>query len=330
METNLALKSDAPPLLAVRDLQVHFDLPRGLLRAVAGVSFDLNPGETLGLVGESGCGKTVTALAILRLLQCPPAEVRGGIFFQGENLTAAPEERLRHIRGNRVAMIFQEPMTALNPVFTIGEQIMEALRLHRNLDNHQAQREAAAALARVGLPGAERRLNQYPHQLSGGLRQRAMIAMALACGPDLLIADEPTTALDVTIQAQILALLGKLRAELGLSILFITHNLGIVAQTADRVAVMYAGLIVEQAGTRELFAHPGHPYTRGLLAAVPKLDFRHPPGQVLATVKGQVPTEPPPGCLFRDRCPEAREVCLTEPPYVEVAPGHLVRCWNYA
>jgi peptide/nickel transport system ATP-binding protein len=318
------------PLLEIRDLHVHFHLPSGRLRAVGGVNLTLSPGETLGLVGESGCGKTVTAMSILRLIPCPPGEVTGEILFAGEDVLRLPEARLRAIRGDRIAMVFQEPMTALNPVLTIGEQVMEVLRLHRGLSHQEAVREAAQALTRVGLPEAESRLKQYPHQLSGGLRQRAMIAMALACDPELLIADEPTTALDVTIQAQILALLDRLQAELGLAILFITHNLGIVAQTADRVAVMYAGLIVEQALTRELFAHPSHPYTRGLLGAVPRLDFRHPPGEALATVLGQVPTEPVAGCLFRDRCPEAREQCLTEPPWVEVGPEHRVRCYNYA
>ncbi len=330
MKANLAVDPASPLLLEVRDLKVHFDTLKGQMRAVAGVSFDLSPGETLGLVGESGCGKTVTALSILRLLPSPQATVSGDIRFLGEDLLGSPADRMRQIRGDRIAMVFQEPMTALNPVLTIGEQVMEVLRLHRGLSNHEAKREAAAALTRVGLPDAGRRLGQYPHQLSGGLRQRALMAMALACAPDLLIADEPTTALDVTIQAQILALLGRLKAELGLAILFITHNLGIVAQTADRVAVMYAGLIVEQALTPELFHHPGHPYTRGLLGAVPRLDFRHPPGESLTTVQGHVPTEPLAGCLFRDRCPEAREQCLEEPPWVEVSPGHLVRCWNYA
>jgi peptide/nickel transport system ATP-binding protein len=330
MKGNLAIKPDHSPLLEVKDLRVEFDTLKGQMRAVAGVSFDLKPGETLGLVGESGCGKTVTALSVLRLLPVPPATVTGEIRFRGEDLLRAPADHLRRIRGNRIAMIFQEPMTALNPVLTIGEQVMEVLRLHRGLGSHEARREAAAALTRVGLPDAGRRLREYPHQLSGGLRQRALIAMALACDPEILIADEPTTALDVTIQAQILALLGRLQAELGLSVLFITHNLGIVAQTADRVAVMYAGLIVEQAPTRELFRHPDHPYTRGLLSAVPRLDFRHPPGQELATVQGHVPTAPLAGCLFRDRCPEAREQCRQEPPWVEVSPGHLVRCWNYA
>ncbi len=323
------IRANAEPLLSVRDLTVNFDVARGRIRAVAGVSFDLAPGETLGLVGESGCGKTVTALSILRLLQSPPAAVTGEIRFQGEDLARGPEARMRQIRGDRIAMVFQEPMTALNPVLTIGEQVAEALRLHRGLSHPEAWREAAAALARVGFPDAAHRLGQYPHQLSGGLRQRALMAMALACDPEILIADEPTTALDVTIQAQILALLATLKAELGLAVLFITHNLGIVAQTADRVAVMYAGLMVEQAATAELFRHPDHPYTQGLLGSVPRLDFRHPPGEILAAIHGHLPAQPPSGCLFRDRCPLAHGRCLEEPPWVEVNPGHLVRCWNY-
>ncbi|MBM4275629.1 MAG: ABC transporter ATP-binding protein [Deltaproteobacteria bacterium] len=318
----------APLLLEVRDLRVNFFTPGGAVRAVAGVSFELRAGETLGLVGESGCGKTVTALSILRLLP-HTANVAGEVRFAGEDLIAARESRLQEIRGDRIAMVFQEPMTALNPVFTIGEQIAEALRLHRGLSHGAAWREAAQALTRVGLSDAPRRLTQYPHQLSGGLRQRAMIAMALACEPQLLIADEPTTALDVTIQAQILALLAGLKDQLGLAVLFITHNLGIVAQTADRVAVMYAGVIAEQALRRELFKNPGHPYTIGLLNSVPRLDFHHPPGKELAAIAGQIPTEPPPGCLFRDRCPDARKVCLEEPPWVEVSPEHWVRCWNF-
>ena len=294
------------------------------------MSFDLQAGETLGLVGESGCGKTVTAMAVLRLLPHPQATVAGEVHFPGEDLLNCPEEQMRRIRGNRIAMVFQEPMTALNPVLTIGEQVAEVLRLHRGLKHDAALQEAAAALSRVGLAEARQRLRQYPHQLSGGLRQRVLMAMALACGPQLLIADEPTTALDVTIQAQILALLKQLKAELGLSVLFITHNLGIVAQTADRVAVMYAGLIVEQAATGELFAQPSHPYTRGLLASVPRLDFQRPPGAPLEAVKGHLPEEPPPGCLFQDRCPEARGQCGQPPPWLEVAPEHFVRCWNYA
>jgi oligopeptide/dipeptide ABC transporter ATP-binding protein len=329
LEDNLARWSATEPLLAVRDLTVQFITERGTVRAVAGVSFELAPGETLGLVGESGCGKTVTAMSILRLLQTPPAVVTGEILFQGENLTESPDSRLRQVRGNHIAMVFQEPMTALNPVLTVGEQVAEALRLHRGLSQQEAWREAGAALARVGFPDAMARLSQYPHQLSGGLRQRALMAMALACEPELLIADEPTTALDVTIQAQILALLAQLKAELGLAVLFITHNLGIVAQTADRVAVMYAGLIVELAPTGELFRAPDHPYTQGLLNSVPRLDFKRPPGESLAPIAGNLPVELPPGCLFRDRCPLAHGRCLQEPPWVEVSPGHVVRCWNY-
>jgi len=327
---NLARRTDASPLLEVRDLTVQFNTERGIIRAVAGVSFDLANGETLGLVGESGCGKTVTAMSILRLLPTPSAEVTGQIRFQGENLATCPDSRMRQIRGNRIAMVFQEPMTALNPVLTVGEQVAEALRLHRGLSHQTAWREAGAALARVGFPDAKARLGQYPHQLSGGLRQRALMAMALACDPELLIADEPTTALDVTIQAQILALLAKLKAELGLAVLFITHNLGIVAQTADRVAVMYAGLIVEQAPTAELFGHPDHPYTRGLLNSVPRLDFRQPAGEILSPIQGHLPAKPPSGCLFRDRCPLAHGRCQAEPPWVEVNPGHVVRCWNFS
>ncbi|MCX5894062.1 MAG: ABC transporter ATP-binding protein [Deltaproteobacteria bacterium] len=330
MTGNLAVQHDGAPLLEVRDLVVNFATSRGRVRALAGVSFDLQAGETLGLVGESGCGKTVTAMAVLRLLPHPQATVAGEVHFSGEDLLNCPAEQMRRIRGNRIAMVFQEPMTALNPVLTIGEQVAEVLRLHRGLSHDAALQEAAAALARVGLADAKQRLRQFPHQLSGGLRQRVLMAMALACGPSLLIADEPTTALDVTIQAQILALLRQLKADLGLSVLFITHNLGIVAQTADRVAVMYAGLIVEQAATGELFAHPSHPYTRGLLASVPRLDFQRPPGAPLDAVKGHLPEEPPPGCLYQDRCPEARGQCEQPPPWVELAPEHWVRCWNYA
>jgi oligopeptide/dipeptide ABC transporter ATP-binding protein len=316
--------------LEVRNLQVHFDTPGGRIRAVSGVSFDLQAGETLGLVGESGCGKTVTALSILRLLPPQHAEMSGEIRFAGADLQALPEPGLRRVRGNRIAMVFQEPMTALNPVFTIGEQVAEALRLHRGLGRQAAWNAAGQALTRVGLPDADRRLGQYPHQLSGGLRQRAMIAMALACEPELLIADEPTTALDVTIQAQILALLKSLKEEMGLAVLFITHNLGIVAQTTESVAVMYAGAIMEQCATPELFRRPAHPYTRSLLAAVPRLDFHRPPGETLAAIRGQVPSlsAPSAGCLFKDRCSEARDQCLEAPPWAEISPGHRARCWN--
>ncbi len=326
----MSLSSNSP-LLRVRDLTVHFHTPLGRLRAVAGVNLYLEAGETLGLVGESGCGKTVTALSVMRLLPPQTAEAEGEVLFAGENLLALSSEDMRRIRGDRIGMVFQEPMTALNPVFTVGEQVAEVLRQHRDLSLREARAEAVRALTRVGLADAARRLNQYPHQLSGGLRQRVLIAMALACEPDLLIADEPTTALDVTIQAQILALLAQLREDLELAVLFITHNLGVVAQTADRVAVMYAGLIVEEAVTGELFKNPCHPYTRGLLASVPRLDFHHPLGQVLPAIPGQVPgvLEVPPGCLFRDRCPEAHHRCEAPPPWLTVGPDHRARCWLY-
>ncbi len=332
METAREIKTNAASLLLeVSDLKVRFSTHRGTFAAVQGVNFSLAAGETLGLVGESGCGKTVTALAVLGLLPPHLSEVSGRVTFAGEDLLQVSPAHLRHIRGNRIAMVFQEPMTALNPVLTIGEQVAEVLRLHRGLSNSRAWREAAEALSRVGLPEADRRLRQYPHQLSGGLRQRALMAMALACNPAILIADEPTTALDVTIQAQILALLARLKEETGMAVLFITHNLGIVAQTADRVAVMYAGSLVEQAPRRELFKNPLHPYTKGLLAAVPTLDFHQAPGAHLATIPGQIPVnlEPPRECLFRPRCPEARPTCAGRPPVVEATPGHMVKCWNF-
>ncbi len=319
-----------PPLLALHDLEVHFHLPAGRLQAVGGVSLELFPGETLGLVGESGCGKTVSAHAVLRLLP-ETAEVRGEILFDGEDLLSWPAARLRQVRGNRIGMIFQEPMTALNPVFTIGEQVAEVLMVHRGLSRGAALEEAARALSRVGLTDAGRRLRQFPHQLSGGLRQRVLIAMALVLSPALLIADEPTTALDVTIQAQILELLRRLKRELGLAVLFITHNLGIVAQVAERVAVMYAGLLVEEAPTPRLFKTPCHPYTQGLLASVPRLDFTRPPGAPLLPIPGQVPDlfRPPSGCRFAERCPRAFAPCGEPPPWVGAAPGHRVRCWLY-
>ena len=322
----------APPLLRVRDLSVHFQTSLGRLRAVAGVNLELPGGKTLGLVGESGCGKTVTALSVMRLLPPQTTEIGGGVYFAGENLLALSPEDMRRIRGNRIGMIFQEPMTSLNPVFTVGEQVAEVLRQHRRLSHREARAEAIGALTRVGLAEAARRYDQYPHELSGGLRQRVLIAMALACEPELLIADEPTTALDVTIQAQILALLTRLRDELNLAVLFITHNLGVVAQTAERVAVMYAGLIVEEAPTTELFRRPCHPYTRGLLISVPKLDFHHPLGRILPAIPGQVPggQEIPSGCLFRDRCPEAFDPCETPPPWLTVGSDHKARCWLYA
>jgi len=317
----------APPLLEVRDLRVAFASEGGELPAVRGVSLRLEPGETLALVGESGCGKSVTALALMRLLD-PGARVSGTLCFRGQDLAGLGEEGIRRIRGAEIGMIFQEPMTSLNPVFRIGDQIGEVLELHRGLGHAAAGRAAAELLARVRIPEPARRAEQYPHELSGGMKQRVMIAMALACDPALLIADEPTTALDVTIQAQILELLRALRQEAGMAILLITHDLGVVAQFADRVAVMYAGEIVEEAPVRELFRAPLHPYTRALLRALPR------PGERgrLDAIEGTVPSlrELPPGCAFSARCGEALPRCAGEPPPVIAVEGRPVRCWLHA
>lgn len=302
------------PLLEVRDLQTHFFTRSGLAKAVDGVSFDIAAGETLALVGESGCGKSVTAFSILRLIADPPGRIVGGsIRFEGRDLLALSGAQMRAVRGNRIAMIFQEPMTALNPVFTIGDQIVEAVLQHRAMDRKAAWRRTVELLERVRIPDASRRANEYPHRLSGGLRQRAMIAMALACEPKLLIADEPTTALDVTIQAQILDLIGELKRETGMGVLLITHDLGVVAQHAQRVAVMYAGRIVEQAPIVELFENPRHPYARGLLASIPKGGAA---SDRLTEIPGMVPAlnAMPRGCAFQPRCPLAFERCDRERP----------------
>jgi peptide/nickel transport system ATP-binding protein len=322
----------AEPLLRVRDLKTYFVTQhgKGTARAVDGVSFDLHLGETLGVVGESGCGKTVTSLSILRLIPEPPGHIRPGSFieFDGRNLLTLPPRDLRAIRGNRIAMIFQEPMTSLNPVLTIGDQVAEAAIVHEHITRSAARDRAIAMLRQVGLPDPERRVDDYPHQLSGGMRQRVMIAMALICRPQILIADEPTTALDVTIQAQILELLDSLQRQLGMAILLITHDLGVVAGTADRVVVMYAGQVVETATTTELFAHPQHPYTEGLLASIPRLQGPH---TRLRSIPGSVPaaTDWPGGCRFHPRCPFAWERCRTEEPTLleAGAPGHAARCW---
>jgi len=327
------------PLLRVRDLKTYFVTERGggTARAVDGVSFDVYPGETLGIVGESGCGKTVTSLSILRLIPEPPGHILSGslIEFEGRSLLTLRPPELRAIRGNEVAMIFQEPMASLNPVFTVGDQIAEAAIVHQRLPRKRARARAIEMLRLVGIPDPEERVDHYPHQLSGGMSQRVMIAMALVCRPKLLIADEPTTALDVTIQAQILELLDRLQAELGMAVLLITHDLGIVAGTSDRVVVMYAGQVVETAATPELFAHPLHPYTEGLMAAVPRIDTRV--SQVrgrLHTIPGQVPAASawPPGCRFHPRCPYAWDRCTAEePPLLDAGRGepgsHSVRCW---
>jgi oligopeptide/dipeptide ABC transporter ATP-binding protein len=326
------------PLLRVRDLKTYFvtDQGGGTARAVDGVSFDLYPGETLGIVGESGCGKTVTSLSILRLIPEPPGHIRPGSLIELEGrhlLTLAPKE-LRAIRGNEIAMVFQEPMTSLNPVFTIGDQIAEVAIVHQHLSRKAARARAIEMLTLVGMPDPETRVDYYPHQMSGGMRQRAMIAMALVCHPKVLIADEPTTALDVTIQAQILDLLDRLQAELGMAILLIAHDLGVVAGTADRVLVMYAGQVVETAPTTELFARPRHPYTEGLLASIPRLDT---PRGRLKSIPGQVPaaTDWPTGCRFHPRCPYAWDRCAAEqPPLLDAGTGepasHMVRCWLLA
>jgi oligopeptide/dipeptide ABC transporter ATP-binding protein len=293
------------------------------------VSFDLFPGETLGIVGESGCGKTVTSLSILRLIPEPPGHVLPGSFieFEGTNLLTLAPRDLRAVRGNRIAVIFQEPMSSLNPVLTIGDQIGEGAIVHQGLSRRAARARAIEMLEHVGIPDPELRVDEYPHQLSGGMRQRVMIAMALVCHPRILIADEPTTALDVTIQAQILELLDRLQRELGMAIMLITHDLGVVAGTADRVMVMYAGQVVEGAATPELFQRPVHPYTEGLLASVPRLDR---PRDRLAAIPGTVPAASawPTGCRFHPRCPHAWDRCRQEEPSLfEIAPGHTARCW---
>jgi oligopeptide/dipeptide ABC transporter ATP-binding protein len=317
-------------LLEVTDLRTHFQTTAGLVRSVDGVSFSIAEGELLGLVGESGCGKSITALSIMRLV-APPGKVAGGsISFRGEELTTASSERLREIRGNDIAMIFQDPMTSLNPVFTVGEQIAEALRLHRKLNKKRAWEAAIEAMREVAIPSPERRVSDYPHQLSGGMRQRVMIAMALACDPELLIADEPTTALDVTIQAQILELLDELRRTRQLAVLLITHDLGVVAEIADRVCVMYTGKIVEESGVDELFADPKHPYTQGLLRSVPKLSEAGVAREVrLRTIHGTVPnpTALPVGCHFAPRCEYRMPICTErEIPLTELADDVKVRC----
>ena len=316
-------------LLEVNNLTTAFATERGEITAIEDASFTLAPGEILGIVGESGSGKSVTALTIMGLLPRPPARiVQGSVVFEGEDITNAAPSRMQHIRGPGMAMVFQEPMTSLNPVFSIGEQIMETLRAHERLSTRQQRDRAVEMLDRVGIPSAARRLDDYPHQLSGGQRQRVMIAMALACRPRLLIADEPTTALDVTIQAQILDLLLDLRDEFGMAIIVITHNMGVVAETADRVLVMYAGRVVEQAPVGELFARPRHPYTRGLLSCVPAIDQDR--DRLLAIPGGlPEPARRPPGCRFAPRCADAQPACSAALPVLEaLADGHAAACFR--
>jgi peptide/nickel transport system ATP-binding protein len=328
-----ASAAEPAPLLEVEDLRTYFFTRDGVTRAVDGVSYSIKPGETLAIVGESGCGKSVTALSILRLIAAPPGRiVSGAIRFQGRNLLDLDEAAMRRIRGNEISMIFQEPMTSLNPVLNIGRQISETLMLHQNLDAAAATRRAVEMLSLVHIPEPERRLKQYPHQLSGGMRQRVMIAMALACSPKLLIADEPTTALDVTIQAQILDLMLELKRKTGSAIIFITHDLGVVAETAQRVVVMYAGRKVEEASVRDLFRTPRHPYTRGLLGAVPQLGSSlRAEHKRLVEIPGVVPSlrEAIVGCAFAPRCSFATDRCRREAPVFErKADGHFAACFE--
>ena len=316
-------------LLEVRDLRTWFDGDGGTYRAVDGISFSLQAGRTLGIVGESGCGKSVTSLSIMGLVPRPPGRIAGGeILFEGVDLLKLDAEALRDLRGARMAMIFQEPMTSLNPAYTVGEQIVEGILRHQAIDRAAARARAIEMLRLVRIPAPEQRFDEYPHKLSGGMRQRAMIAMALACGPRLLIADEPTTALDVTIQAQILDLLRRLREETGTAIILITHDLGVIAELADDVVVMYAGQIVERAPVRRLFEAAQHPYTIGLLGAIPELDRRR---ARLATIEGTVPDlgAELPGCRFAPRCPFAEPRCRADAPSLrEVEPGHEAACWR--
>ena len=317
-------------LLEIRDLKTWFAVDGGgEFPAVDGISLSLDAGRTLGIVGESGCGKSVTALSIMGLVPQPPGRIAGGeILFEGIDLLRLPPAAMRELRGDRIAMIFQEPMTSLNPAFTVGDQIVEGIQRHRSMRRDAAKALAVEMLEQVHIPAPEQRFNDYPHKLSGGMRQRVMIAMALACKPKLLIADEPTTALDVTIQAQILDLMRTLRAETGTAIILITHDLGVVAELADDVAVMYAGRVVERAKVADLFAQPQHPYTIGLLGSIPRLDVEQ---DRLAAIEGQVPNPlaPAAGCRFHPRCPFVVERCRSdEPPIVDVGGGHLAACWR--
>ncbi len=318
-------------LLSVRNLKTYFYTDEGVVRAVDGISYDLRRGEVIGVVGESGCGKTVHALSIMRLIPTPPGRIVGGqILFEGRNLLGLTDEEMRKIRGNRIAMIFQEPMTSLNPVLTIGEQIAEAVILHQKLDKKAAWERAIEMLVKVKIPLARDRVKDYPHQFSGGMRQRVMIAMALSCNPSILIADEPTTALDVTIQAQILDLMRDLQQEFGMSIIFITHNLGVVAEMCDHVVVMYAGRPVEHTDVRQIFADPRHPYTWGLLHSIPALTSRR---DRLIPIEGTPPSliDLPPGCPFAPRCPFVMEVCVSEDPAdFVVGPSHTAKCYLYS
>ena len=324
----------AERLLEVKNLKTYFFTDEGTVRAVDGVDLHIDKSETLGVVGESGCGKSVTALSVMKLIPQPPGKiVDGQIVYDGKNLVDMPAGQMRKIRGKEISMIFQEPMTSLNPVFTCGEQIAEALRLHEGLGRREAMDKTVEMLKLVHIPNAERRVKEYPHQLSGGMRQRIMIAMALSCNPKLLIADEPTTALDVTIQAQILDLLNELKSRLKMAIMLITHDMGVIAETAQRVVVMYAAKVAEEASVADLFKEPLHPYTQGLLRSIPRIDLAATERRRLEVIGGTVPTlrgDIAPGCRFAPRCPFVKPVCTEKDPVLkEVKPGHKVSCWLY-
>jgi len=321
------------PLLAIEGLKTHFATEDGMVHAVDGVDLVIHRGETLGVVGESGCGKTVTAMTVVKLVAMPPGRiVAGRILWQGRDLVPLAPDEMRSIRAKEIAIIFQEPMTSLNPVYTVGEQIAEVIRLHEGLGRLAAMERTVEMLKLVHISHPERRVHDYPHQFSGGMRQRVMIAMALSCNPKLLIADEPTTALDVTIQAQILELLAELKGRLGMAVMLITHAMGVIAETAQRVVVMYAGKVVEEARVADLFASPLHPYTQGLIRSIPRADTAATQKKRLEQISGVVPSllEPPPGCRFAPRCRHARAICTAEtPPLREVRPGHKVACVLY-
>ena len=325
-----ARSAAVPPLLDVRGLKVHFRTDDGMVRAVDGVDLSLARAETLGVVGESGCGKTVTAMTVLKLIAMPPGRiVAGEILWQGRDLVPLSSQEMQAIRAKEIGIVFQEPMTSLNPVYTVGQQIAETLRRHEGLSRRAAIGRAADLLGLVNIPNPAGRVHDYPHQFSGGMRQRVMIAMALACNPKLLIADEPTTALDVTIQAQILDLLAEMKERLGMAVMLITHAMGVVAEVAERVVVMYAGKVVEEAAVGELFANPRHPYTQGLIRSIPRIDLDAGRKTRLEAIPGTVPSllAPPPGCRFAARCRHATEACrAAEPPLREVAPGHKAAC----
>jgi len=321
--------SEKPVVLDIQDLRTEFYTQDGVVHAVNGISYSLREGETLGIVGESGCGKSVSMLSVMRLLPEPPAKIGGkGIYFHGKNLLEVSDEEMRNIRGSQIAMIFQDPMTSLNPVLTIGHQLMEPLQTHLDMDDDEAEKRAAEILSLVGIPEAADRLKDYPHQFSGGMRQRVMIAIGLACNPSLLIADEPTTALDVTIQAQIVDIVKRLREQFGMSLIWITHDLGVIAGLAERILVMYAGFVVEDAPIEDLYATPRHPYTAALLRSLPRVDSSE--RRKLKVIEGLPPdlVALPQGCPFAARCDFVKEKCRTEnPPLVEYAPKHMAACW---